>query len=73
MMGWGEEKNPLHLLKHSVRDGRAEFPYTAVPGFYTISAISHAKKKKKTQSDNTLSLGNLESIMLQNITADDIP
>lgn len=37
-------------------------------GIFTISTVSHAK----TQSDNALSLWNLESIMLQNITADDI-
>lgn len=34
----------------------------------TTSTVSHAK----TQSDSTLSLWNLESIVLQNITADDI-
>lgn len=37
-------------------------------GIITISTVSHAK----TQSDNTLSLWKLESIVLQNITADDI-
>lgn len=37
-------------------------------GIFTTAGVSHAK----TQSDNTLSLWNLESILLQNITADDI-
>ena len=63
-----KKKNPLHALKHTKDEGQESCTHGGSGAIITISTVSHAK----TQSDNTLSLWNLESIVLQNITADDI-